>query len=164
MEIEQTLVKAKELRNEDQLEESLELLEKLLQEYPDNPMVLFEVGGAYDVLGEEIDAIPHYMRSVAEGLEGDNLEECLICLGSCHRAIGEFQEAVEVLETYIERFPEKKAGLPFLAIAYYSNNQYEEAVALLLDLVLDTTSDEDILAFAGPIDYYRENLNEVWES
>jgi tetratricopeptide (TPR) repeat protein len=164
MDIEQTLAKAKELRKEDELEESLGLLENLLKEYPDNPLVLFEVGGAYDVLGEEGDAIPHYKQSVEEGLEGDNLQECLICLGSCHRAIGEFQEAVEILETYVERFPEKKGGLPFLAIAYYSNDQYEDAVALLLDLVLDTTSDEDILAYAGPLDYYRENLNEIWES
>ena len=164
MDIKNTLARAKELRNEDELEESLSLLESLLEENPDNPQVLFEVGGAYDLLGEEVDAIPHYKRAIEEGLDGDDLEECLICLGSCHRAIGEFQEAVDVLEAFMDRFPEKKSGLPFLAIAYYSNHQYEDAVCLLLDTLLETTSDEGIISFAGPLEYYSENLNEVWES
>jgi hypothetical protein len=48
-------------------------------------------------------------------------------------------------------------------LAYYSNEQYEEAVSLLLELVLDTTSDEDILAYADPLDFYRDHLDEVWD-
>jgi tetratricopeptide (TPR) repeat protein len=164
MDLETTIAKAKALRKEDELEQSLELLESLLAEYPDNPQVIFEVGGAFDVLGEEAEAIPHYKRAIEEGLEGDDLEECLICLGSCHRAIGEFQEAVDVLEAYLDRFPERRSGHPFLAIAYYSNHQYEDAVSLLLDTLLETTSDEGILSFAGPLEYFSGNLNEVWEN
>ncbi|MFN2187594.1 MAG: tetratricopeptide repeat protein [Candidatus Promineifilaceae bacterium] len=164
MDLETTIAKAKALRKEDELEQSLELLESLLAEYPDNPQVIFEVGGAFDVLGEEAEAIPHYKRAIEEGLEGDDLEECLICLGSCHRAIGEFQEAVDVLEAYLDRFPERRSGHPFLAIAYYSNRQYEDAVSLLLDTLLETTSDEGILSFAGPLEYFSGNLNEVWEN
>ena len=163
MEIESTLAKAKELRQADELDDSLGLLEELLSEYPDDPLVLFEVGGAYDVLGLEAEAIPHYKKAVEEGLEDGDLQECLICLGSCHRAIGEFQESVDVLEAFIVRFPDNRAGLPFLALAYYSNQDYKEAVSLLLDIVLDTSSDEDILAYADPLDYYREHLDEVWD-
>jgi len=164
MDIESTIEKAKELRQEDELDESLNLLEKLLAENPDNPLVLFEVGGAYDVLGSEVDAIPHYNEAIEAGLEGDELQECLICLGSCHRAVGEFEMAVEMLEAYADRFPDNRGGLPFLALAYYSNEQYEEAVRLLLDIVIDTTSDEDIIAYADPLDYYKDNLDEVWDS
>ena len=164
MEIETTITRARKLRKADDLDESLNLLEELLNEYPDNPLVLFEVGGAYDVLGLEGEAIPHYQQAVDEGLEGEELEECLICLGSCHRNIGNFQEAVEVLEAYRDRFPESRSGLPFLALAYYSSQRYDDAVRLLLDIVLETTSDSDILAFADPLDYYKDNLDEVWES
>ena len=164
MNVEETISQAKELRSEDKLEESLALLENLLIEHSANPQVLFELGGAHDVLGVELDAIPYYEQAIEEGLSGDDLAECLICLGSCHRAIGQFQEAVDVLEAYVERFPDQNAGLPFLAIAYYSNGQYEDAVRLLLDLILDTTSDEEILAFSDPIDYYKDNLDEVFEN
>lgn len=163
MEIDATLARAKELRQADELEESLAVLEELLSNNPDDPFILFEVGGAYDVLGLEGEAIPHYKKAVEEGLEAEDLQECLICLGSCHRAIGEFQEAVDVLEAYMERFPGNFAGLPFLAIAYYGNQQYEESVSLLLSIVLDTTSDEDILAYGDTLDYYKDNLDEVWD-
>jgi tetratricopeptide (TPR) repeat protein len=163
MDIETTLAKVKEFRQADELEESLQLLENLLMEYPDDPLVLFEVGGGFDLMGFESEAIPHYRKAVEEGLEGEDLQECLICLGSCHRAIGEFQEAVDVLEALSERFPANRAGLPFLALAYYSNHQYRESVSLLLELVIDTTSDEDISGYADPLDYYREHLDEIWD-
>lgn len=164
MDIESTIQRARELRQEDELEDSLDLLERLLAENPENPLVLFEVGGAYDVLGSEVDAIPHYSQAIEAGLEGEELQECLICIGSCHRAIGEFAEAVEMLEAYADQFPENRAGLPFLALAYYSNEQYEESVKLLLDIIIDTTADEDIIAYADPLDYYKDNLDEVWEN
>jgi tetratricopeptide (TPR) repeat protein len=163
MEIESTLAQAKKLRQDDELDDSLDLLEELLEEYPDDPHVLFEVGGAYDVLGLEAEAIPYYKKAVEEGLEEEDLQECLICLGSCHRALGEFQESVEVLEAFANKFPDSRAGLPFLALAYYSNQDYKEAVSLLLDIVLDTTTDEDILAYADPLDYYRDHLDEIWD-
>jgi tetratricopeptide (TPR) repeat protein len=163
MDIESTLTRAKELRQADELDDSLRLLEELLSEYPDDPQVLFEVGGAYDILGLEVEAIPHYKSAVEEGLEDEDLQECLICLGSCHRAIGEFQESVDILEAFAERFPDNRAGLPFLALAYYSNQNFGEAVSLLLDIVLDTSSDEDIQAYADPLDYYRDHLDEVWD-
>lgn len=163
MDRDKTLAKARELRQADELEDSLELLEQLLSEYEDDPHVLFEVGGAYDVLGLESDAIPFYKQAVEEGLEGDELQECLICLGVCHRVIGEYQESVDILEAFSNRFPMNRSGLPFLALAYYSNQQYEEAVSLLLELLLETTSDEDILAYADPLDYYKDNLDERWD-
>jgi tetratricopeptide (TPR) repeat protein len=163
MDRDDTLEKARSLRRDDELEDSLNLFEELLSHYPDDQLILFEVGGAYDLLGSEVEAIPFYQRAVEEGLEGEELQECLICLGSCHRAIGEFQDSVDVLKAFTDRFPESRAGLPFLALAYYSNEQYEEAVSLLLELVLDTTSDEDILAYADPLDYFRDHLDEVWD-
>ena len=56
--IEDTIARAKKLRREDELEASQELLLDLLAEHPNDPVVLYEVGGSYDVLGEEKQAIP----------------------------------------------------------------------------------------------------------
>ncbi len=55
---------ARILRKQDELEESQELLLALLEEYPDQPLVLFEVGGSYDVMGEEELAIPYYRKAL----------------------------------------------------------------------------------------------------
>jgi tetratricopeptide (TPR) repeat protein len=159
----ETINRAKALRREDRLEESQELLLALQQEYPYDPLVLFEVGGSYDVMGLEPEAIPYYEQAVQQGLEGSDLQECLVCLGSSYRVVGESQEAVDILEDAIEQFPDNNSSKAFLALAYYSNDQVEESVRTLLELLLETTKDENILAYADPLDYYKDNLDEVWE-
>jgi tetratricopeptide (TPR) repeat protein len=163
MEKTETINKAKALRREDRLEESQELLLALQQEYPLDPLVLFEVGGSYDVMGLEPEAIPYYEQAVQYGLAGADLQECLVCLGSSYRVVGESQEAVDILEDAIEQFPDNNSSRAFLALAYYSNDQVEESVRTLLELLLETTKDENILAYADPLDYYKDNLDEVWE-
>lgn len=163
MDIEETISKAKQLRQDDELESSQELLLQLLEEYPDDPLVLFEVGGSYDVMGEEPQAIPYYRQAIDEGLDGQELEECLVCLGSSYRNVGRFDDSVELLEEAWAAHPDNNSIGAFLALAYYSNEQCEESVQLLLSLLLKTTTDDNILAYADAIDFYKDNLNEVWD-
>ncbi|MCB9006509.1 MAG: tetratricopeptide repeat protein [Ardenticatenaceae bacterium] len=66
--IEETIARAKKLRREDDLEASQILLLDLLAEHPKHPQVLYEVGGSYDVLGEEKNAIPYYEKAIKAGL------------------------------------------------------------------------------------------------
>lgn len=157
------IAEARTLRRNDELEQSQTLLLELLERYPDNPLVLYEAGGSFDVLGEEPQAIPYYRQAIAAGLTGSDLQECLVCLGSSLRVVGDFEEAVEVLEKAVEQFPDNNSGRVFLALAYYSDGQEDKAVSTLLDVLLKTTKDEDILSFAGALEYYKDNLDEVWE-
>jgi len=161
--IEDTIARAKELRREDELEASQELLLNLLADHPNDPLVLYEVGGSYDVLGEEKQAIPYYQKAIKAGLDGDDLQECLVCLGSSHRNVGNFQDAVETLKKAVDQFPDDNSGKVFLALAYYSDGREDEAVRLLLELLLETTNDQNILNYADPLDYYKDNLDEVWD-
>lgn len=160
---EETIEQARQLRRKDQLEESQTLLLDLLEQYPDDPLVLYEVGGSYDVMGEEKRAIPHYRKAVEKGLAGDDLQECLICLGSSYRVIGEYEDAVQTLETAVAQFPDNNSGRVFLALAYYNDGQEDEAVRILLELLLETTTDEDILTYADPLDFYKDHLDEIWD-
>ena len=157
------LEEARNLREEDELEASQEIFLELLDEYPDNATVLYEVGGSYDLLGEEREAIPYYEKAIEAGLEGDDLQECLICLGSCNRVIGEFEESVAALETAVSQFPDNKSGHVFLALAYYSNDQKEDAMRTLMEVLLETTQNEDILSYADVFEFYKDNLEEVWD-
>lgn len=152
---------ARELRRDDHLEASQKKLLALLENYPDDPLVLFEVGGSYDVLGEEEMAIPYYRRAIAAGLDGSDLQECLVCLGSTLRIVGENVEAITILEQAVDEFPERNSGRVFLALAQYSNGEADLAVGTLLSVLLDTTTDEDILAYADALDYYKDNLDET---
>lgn len=157
----ETIARARQLRQEDQLEASQELLFQLMKQYPDDPLVLFEVGGSFDVLGQEADAIPYYQEAIEAGLSGADLQECLVCLGSSLRVTGQFDEAVDTLEQAVAQFPDNNSGRVFLALAYYSQGEYEAATRLLLSLLLETTQDDDILAYSGALEYYKENLDEV---
>ncbi|PID85744.1 MAG: hypothetical protein CSB13_06505 [Chloroflexi bacterium] len=156
------LEEAYTLRDKDELEASQEILLTLLEAHPENATVLYEVGGSYDVLGEAREAIPYYQQAIDAGLTGDDLQECLICLGSCSRVIGEFEAAVEALETAVTQFPENKSGHVFLALAYYSNDQKEEAMRTLMSVLLETTDNADIQAYANVFEFYKDNLEEVW--
>lgn len=151
---------ARALRRDDDLESSQELLLELLEDNSKHPLVLFEVGGSYDVLGEEEKAIPYYRRAVAGGLEGDDLQECLICLGNTLGIVGELEESVSVLELAQKRFPDRPSNRIFLALAYHYNNQPDDAVGTLLDVILETTEDPDILMYAGTLEYYRDELTD----
>lgn len=157
------IARARELRKQDELEASQALLLDLLSEYPEDPLVLFEVGGSYDVLGEEQEAIEYYEEAIEEGLNGDDLQECLVCLGSSLRVVGESARAVKTLETAVAQFPDNKSGHAFLALAYYSNDQKETAVRTLMGLLLETTQDENIRAYADVLEFYKDNLDTLWE-
>jgi len=125
--------------------------------------VLFEVGGSFDVMGLEPEAMPYYRRAVDSGLEGEALVECLICLGSSQRLVGDFQDAVDTLEEAVEEFPESESAKAFLALAYYSNEQYKESVSQLLDLIIRTTTDDELRVYGDTLDYFKDNLDERWE-
>jgi tetratricopeptide (TPR) repeat protein len=157
----EAIEEARDLRREDELEASQERLLTLLEAYPDHPLVLFEVGGSYDVMGEEEMAIPYYRRAIAAGLEGSDLQECLVCLGSTLRVTGDFDDAVAFLEQATDEFPERNSGRVFLALAYYSKGECQRAVSTLLSVLLDTTTDEDILGYADTLEYYKDNLDET---
>lgn len=77
--------------------------------------------------------------------------------------IGEFEESVDWLETAVAQFPENKSGHVFLALAYYSNEQKEEAMRILMEVLLETTQNEDILSYADVFEFYKDNLEEVWD-
>lgn len=163
MEKSETLERAKELRREDKLEESQDLLFDLLEVHPEDPEVLFEVGGSFDVMGLEPEAIPYYKQAIENGLHGEALAECMICLGSSQRLVGDFEDSVETLKETVRDFPNSEGAKAFLALAYYSNEQYEESVSLLLDMIVRTTTDEELRAYGDTLDYFKDNLDELWE-
>ncbi len=163
MDIQETIHRARGLRRDDQLEESQELLLDLLEAHPHDPLVLFEVGGAFDVLGEVETANDYYQQALDKGLDGSERQECLICLGINYRGLGDAETAVSILEDAAKEFPEDNSIRTFLALAYYSDGQDDLAVQTLLDVLLKTTQDKAILTYADTLDYYKENLDEIWE-
>ncbi|WP_157721829.1 tetratricopeptide repeat protein [Tumebacillus avium] len=86
-----------ELYRQGEHREVLKRFARLRLEYPDVAQVWNESAGMHDRMGFEEDAAPLYERALALGLEGEELVDCLICLGSTYRNLGRGGDAVRLL-------------------------------------------------------------------
>lgn len=86
----------------------------------DDPVALFEVGGAHDSKGFTETAVGYYERAIAAGLSGIRRRRVSIQMASSLREIGRPEEALKVIEE------EKERG----------SNEYDDALAMCEALTL----------------------------
>ncbi|MGM9988256.1 MAG: tetratricopeptide repeat protein, partial [Bacillaceae bacterium] len=98
--------KAIQLRKEEKLKESNELLVTLAREYPYDPFVQYQCAWSFDALGEEREAVPYYELAIALGLAGEDLEGAFLGLGSTYRTLGEYEKSKKIFEQARKVFPE----------------------------------------------------------
>ena len=144
------------------LEEARTLLLDLSAAYPDDAEITFQTAVVHDNLGFEQEAISFYVRALAQGLSGPDLERALLGLGSTYRGRGDYQQAEETLRRGVREFPHNRALQVFLAMTLYNTQHYKEAIELLLTNLMETTSDEALEYFKRPILFYASHLDETW--
>jgi len=89
--LENELDKAIDLRKSGSHKESNELLMKLVQKYPENASINYQCAWSYDLLGEELKAVPFYENAIKLGLPSNELEGAFLGLGSTYRTLGEYE-------------------------------------------------------------------------
>ena len=149
-------------QDEATLEKARSLLLELAAAYPEDAEISFQTGVVHDNLGLEKEAVGYYVRAIAQGLAGKDLERCLLGLGSTYRLRGEYAKAEETLRRGYKEFPEHRGIQIFLAMTLYNTGQYKEAMEIALNNLLETTSDETLLYFKRGISYYANHLDETW--
>lgn len=157
------LQKAIQLRNSGNLKESNQLLLNLVKNYPDDAVVNYQCAWSYDALGEESRAVPYYVKAINLGLTGKDLEGAYLGLGSTYRTLGEYQKSKEIFSKGIQVFPENKALQVFFSMTLYNLKEHERAMELLLNCLIETTSDENILNYERAISFYSDKLDKVWK-
>ena len=158
------LSEAIRLRESGDKEGSRRLLLEMVLLHPNDPVTLYQCAWTHDSLGREREAVGFYRRAIDGGLTGEDLAGAYLGLGSTLRGLGEYAEAVEVLQKGVSAFPEKKSLQVFFAMALYHVSRSKESVSRLLILLADTTSDKDISAFKRAIHFYAADLDRIWES
>lgn len=144
------------------LKEARTLLIKMLEEYPDNAEVNYQIGIAHDNSGLTKEAIPYYVKAIEQGLSGADLERCLLGLGSSYRLLGQYEKAVEILQRGVTEFPEHRGLQVFYSMALYNTGRYKEAMEIALLNLMETTNDEKLQYFKRGITYYAQHLDETW--
>ncbi|WP_077306292.1 tetratricopeptide repeat protein [Terribacillus halophilus] len=144
------------------LTEANKQLVKLAAANPDHAETNYQCAWSFDVLGQERAAVPYYERAIALGLPEEQAEGAYLGLGSTYRTLGEYEKAEKTLRNAIELFPNNNSLLVFYAMVQYNRNQYGEAMQILLKLLAETSSDEEIRAYQKAIHFYADNLDTVW--
>lgn len=111
----------------------------------------YEIGGEHDSAGRADEAIPHYERALALGLRAELVPQALLQLGSTLRNVGRNDEAIELFDDAVARFPDHAALRLFRAFALATAGRDREALVDILDLARTRID-------APEIDRYRRSL------
>lgn len=98
-------------------------------------------------------AVHHYQ---AGELEATERFDALFGLAS---SLGQYQEAAVWFEKTLALFPDCRGVLPFYAMCLYNLGQLKQAIEILLNLLVETTNDEDIPTYQRAIKLYAQDLD-----
>jgi len=156
------LAQAVELREQGRAGPAREQLMELAERYPGDAEIAYQTAWAHDVLGLEREAVPFYERALGgAGLSPEDRHGAFLGLGSTHRVLGSYGEAVKILRRGLEEFPHDPALRAFLAMALYNEGEGREAVRLLLRTLTATSSDRRVQDYRRAIEHYADDLDGV---
>jgi tetratricopeptide (TPR) repeat protein len=158
------LAHAAALREQGEFDDARAILLELRAEFPDDAHVAVQTAWVHDSLGLEEEAVDHYEVAIAGGLPDDELRGALLGLGSTYRALGRDADSARIFRSATERFPDDLALRVFQALTNYNLGRNREAVADLVRVLLQSTSDPSILRYRRSLAAYAEDLDRSWLS
>ena len=131
-------------RDRSNMQPTIDALTPLHEAHPENPRVLYEIGGAYDTDGQEEIAAKFYEQALAHGLEGDLLRRCYLQYGSTLRNIGRFEDSLNVFNQARQAFPDSPSLAAFQAVSLHAADRSNDAIATLLEVLAEHVDTPDI--------------------
>lgn len=124
-----------------------DLLLKLASRYSNVAEIHYQLAWTLDTAGQPADALPHYEKAVALGLEPNEHANALIGLAITLRTLGQSARAAELLRSGQLQFPDNREFNVFLALALHDLGDHAEALRLALLALCDTTEDPGLTAY-----------------
>lgn len=157
-EISQVDEEIRSLNRAGKFDDASRLARDLVARFPENPRSHFVLGGTLDFQDREAEAVPSYQRAWELGLNGDDVPRFYVQYGSTLRNVGQFEEAVRVLQEGHDRFPEDAAIQAFLALALFSGGYAAEALATSLSVLTEHASSPDLHGYDRALRAYIADL------
>ncbi len=151
------------LRTGGNIKESNDILIDLVQRYPHNATINYQCAWSFDLLGEEERAVLYYENAIGLGLSKDELEGAFLGLGSTYRTLGEYEKSKSILLKGMEAFPTNRAIEAFYSMTLYNLNEHSKAMEILLNCLIETTANPEILSYKKAIAFYSDKLDRIWE-
>ncbi len=156
------LARATSLREDEKLDEARVLLLELRAERPDDAQIAVQTAWVHDSLGLEDEAVAHYEAAIAGDLSDEELRGALLGLGSTYRALGRDADSERTFRKGISRFPDLAALRVFAALTDYNLGRPREAVAELVKVLVETSSDPSIQRYRRSLAAYADDLDRSW--
>lgn len=123
----------------------------------------YQMGWTHDALGKEADAVEPYKQAIALGLQGKDRLQLFIGLSSTLRSLGRYPEALAVIDQACEEFPNELVTKVFRSLVLNNLDRSDEAIGALLNVLIDSTTDCEVRAYARALEFYSTRLREVFE-
>ena len=158
------LNKAIDLRKNGDLKESNQVLSELVKESPDDALYNYQYAWSFDILGEEEKAVPYYENAIKiGGLPPKDMEGAILGLGSTYRALGEYEKSKDIFLKGMELFPDNHVIKVFYSMTLYNLKEHSKAMELILQCLLNTTNDNEILSYKKALHFYSDKLDQTWK-
>jgi tetratricopeptide (TPR) repeat protein len=135
-------------------------LKEISDRADDNPSdVAAQIAAAYacDSSDLETEAVVYYDRVWSLGVPADERHDFLIGYGSTLRNVGRLEDSIEVLNTAVGEHEEDLSARSFLALALHSAGRSDEAVAMLIEAVVEGGG-AGVYRFSPALESYAEEL------
>jgi cyanophycin synthetase len=132
--------------------------EQLVTLHPDDPRLAFELAGAHDAAGDPATAVALYQRALAGGLREPYRHRAQIQAASSLRNLGDGERALTLLDEVEVTHPGNVAVAAFRALVLVDLGRPGDAVADLVDALVDHAADEDAAAYRRSLHGYASRL------
>jgi cyanophycin synthetase len=132
--------------------------ERLVSEHPSDERLVFELAGAYDAAGDPALAIGLYRSALAAGLREPYRHRAQIQAASTLRNLGDHDGALRLLDDVDVTHPGNVAAAAFRALTLADAGRSGDAVADLVDALVDRAADEDAVAYRRSLKRYAAQL------
>lgn len=156
-----TLSEIQALRQRGQHEEACNAAAQLAAALPDDGLVQYEAACLHDSLGREAEAVNYYVQAIHTGLPDTELRGAYLGLGSTYRTLGRYQEALAVFDQGLFAFPDAREMIVFKAMTEHNLGHSKAAVEALLRVIVETSNDPHIQAYARAIEVYAQDVESI---
>ena len=138
--------------------ERIAMAERLRNAHPDDPRLVFELASALDAVGREVEAVSLYHLALEGGLREPHRHRAQIQAASSHRNLGRPDAALHLLDEVDAFYPGSASVAALRALALFDSGQVHEALANLVDALLDHAADEDSTAYRRALHGYADEV------
>lgn len=148
------------LKAKGRYDEAMHLLTAWLAGDPDNPILLYEMAVAFDNQGQEEEAIPYYRKALEAELDRRHRLDAILGLGSSLRVVGRVAESYQILSDGIAEYPRHLGMKVFYALTLERMGNFGDAIAQLLDVIVEGDRDDSLELYKPAMRYYREHRHD----